>query len=58
MKGTLTGEHGIGLTKRKYLPQALSPREMKLTEGLKTLLDPHGILNPGKIVGGDGEQPA
>jgi len=58
LKGTLTGEHGIGLTKRKYLPQALSPREMELTRGLKALLDPHGILNPGKIVGGDGEGPA
>ena len=55
MKGTLTGEHGIGLTKRKYLPQALSPREMELTRGVKALLDPQGILNPGKIVGGDGE---
>jgi len=58
LNGTLTGEHGIGLTKRKYLPQALSPREMELTRGLKALLDPRGILNPGKIVGGDGEQPA
>jgi glycolate oxidase len=56
--GTLTGEHGIGLTKRKYLPQALNPREIALTQGLKTLLDPHGILNPGKIVGGNGEQSA
>ena len=56
MDGTLTGEHGIGLTKRKYLPQALNSREMELTRGLKTLLDPQGILNPGKIVGGDNEQ--
>jgi len=58
LNGTLTGEHGIGLTKRKYLPQALNPREMDLTQGLKTLLDPRGILNPGKIVGGNGDQPA
>jgi len=55
LNGTLTGEHGIGLTKLKYLPQALSRREMELTRGLKALLDPGGILNPGKIVGGDGE---
>jgi len=55
LNGTLTGEHGIGLTKRKYLPQALSHREMQLTKGLKALLDPHCILNPGKIVGGGGE---
>ena len=58
LHGTLTGEHGIGLTKRKYLSQALNPREMELTRGLKALLDPDCILNPGKIVGGDSEQPA
>jgi len=48
--GTLTGEHGIGLTKREYLPWQLKPREMEITRGLKKLFDPFNILNPGKIV--------
>ncbi|HID86304.1 MAG TPA: hypothetical protein EYP55_02870 [Anaerolineae bacterium] len=50
--GVLTGEHGIGLTKRAYLELELGPKEIELTKGIKDLFDPNHILNPGKIVGG------
>lgn len=49
LDGTTTGEHGIGITKRDYLPWQLKPREMEITRQLKALFDPKGILNPGKI---------
>ncbi len=47
--GTLSGEHGIGNTKSKYLGIEIKPREFKLMRDIKALLDPNGILNPGKI---------
>jgi len=47
--GTLSGEHGIGNTKSKYLSLEIKPRELKLMKDIKSLLDPNGILNPGKI---------
>jgi glycolate oxidase len=47
--GTLSGEHGVGNTKSKYLSLEVKPRELKLMKDIKTLLDPKGILNPGKI---------
>lgn len=49
LDGTLTGEHGIGNTKSKYLSIEIKPREMKLMKDIKALFDPNGILNPGKI---------
>jgi glycolate oxidase len=50
--GTLSGEHGIGLSKRPFLRLALSPEAIKLMEDVKRAMDPRGILNPGKIFGG------
>jgi len=47
--GTCSGEHGIGLGKRAYLAQE-HPDLVPLYRGLKELFDPHGILNPGKVV--------
>jgi glycolate oxidase len=47
--GTITGEHGVGLAKKAYLPQALGPVAMDLMKQLKRTFDPKGILNPGKI---------
>ena len=47
--GTLSGEHGIGNTKSKFLSMEIQPREMKLMRDLKHLFDPNNILNPGKI---------
>jgi glycolate oxidase len=48
--GVITGEHGIGLAKKKWWPLAVSPEVRELHQRLKTCLDPHGILNPGKFV--------
>jgi glycolate oxidase len=48
--GTLSGEHGIGLTKAPYLSMELNPLEQALMAKIKNLLDPRGILNPGKII--------
>ena len=47
--GVLSGEHGIGLEKKKYLKDAMSPEEIDLLKQLKNVFDPKGILNPGKI---------
>jgi glycolate oxidase len=47
--GTLSGEHGIGLTKRPYLVKALGQAGVNTLKMVKQALDPKGILNPGKI---------
>jgi FAD/FMN-containing dehydrogenase len=49
LEGSISGEHGIGFAKARYLPIELSPETMALMKRLKTAFDPHGILNPGKI---------
>jgi glycolate oxidase len=49
LQGTLSGEHGIGLTKAPYLGMELSPAAMALQKRLKQAFDPQGIMNPGKI---------
>jgi D-lactate dehydrogenase (quinone) len=48
--GTLSGEHGIGLLKRDFMPQALDPATLALMRQLKRVFDPDGILNPGKLL--------
>jgi glycolate oxidase len=47
--GTLSGEHGIGIAKKPYMPIALSEVNLNLMRGIKKVFDPKGILNPGKI---------
>ncbi len=47
--GTLSAEHGIGYAQKSYLPIALSPVELRLMREIKSVFDPAGILNPGKI---------
>lgn len=47
--GTLTGEHGIGVTRRRYLPLALDAAQIELMRQIKAVFDPNYILNPGKI---------
>lgn len=49
LEGSISGEHGIGFAKAKYLSLELSDAEMALMQRLKTAFDPHGILNPGKM---------
>jgi len=48
--GAITGEHGIGLAKKRWWPQAVSPAARELHRTVKHALDPRGILNPGKFV--------
>jgi D-lactate dehydrogenase (cytochrome) len=47
--GSITGEHGVGIEKRKYMPAMYTPAELSAMLDLKHLLDPHKLLNPGKI---------
>lgn len=47
--GTISGEHGIGITKAPYMPKEIGRDEIELMKKLKRLFDPKGILNPGKI---------
>jgi glycolate oxidase len=48
--GTLTGEHGVGSLKRRWLADELGPESMAVHQAIKSALDPAGILNPGKGV--------
>jgi glycolate oxidase len=48
--GSITGEHGIGLAKKRWWPQAVSENSRALHRSVKAALDPHGILNPGKFI--------
>jgi glycolate oxidase len=47
--GTITGEHGIGLAKKDFLPKFLGPASFRVHRELRKVLDPRGILNPGKM---------
>ncbi|MDR6623913.1 FAD-binding oxidoreductase [Caulobacter segnis] len=47
--GSVSAEHGIGLDKREWLSLSRSPEEIALMRRVKTALDPHGVLNPGKV---------
>jgi len=49
LDGTISGEHGIGLTKAPYLDMELSGASISLMKAIKNVFDPEGILNPGKI---------
>jgi len=49
LQGTLSGEHGIGLTKAPYLGMELSAEVIALQRRLKQAFDPQNIMNPGKI---------
>jgi len=50
--GTLSGEHGIGIAKSKFLEKETSPATIVYSRRIKSALDPRNILNPGKIIGG------
>jgi glycolate oxidase len=47
--GVISGEHGIGLVKKRHFAATLQPAQLELMRGLKRVFDPNGILNPGKI---------
>lgn len=57
MGGVITGEHGIGLAKKRWWPQAVDAGSHELHRRIKAALDPHNLLNPGKFLepaSGDG----
>ena len=47
--GSISAEHGIGLVKKDYLGSTRTPEEIALMRGIRAVLDPAGILNPGKL---------
>jgi D-lactate dehydrogenase (cytochrome) len=47
--GTMSGEHGVGITKQPFIDMELSPRSLALQRGIKGLFDPRGLMNPGKV---------
>lgn len=51
--GTLSGEHGIGITKAPYLDMEIDAIGIDIMKGIKKVFDPHNILNPGKIFSND-----
>ena len=48
--GSISAEHGVGVMKRDILPEYKDPVALDLMRGIKRLLDPNGILNPGKVL--------
>jgi FAD/FMN-containing dehydrogenase len=48
--GSISAEHGIGLVKKPYLGSARSEAEIALMRGIKAVLDPAGVMNPGKLL--------
>lgn len=50
IRGSVSAEHGIGIEKKPYLPISRTADEIALMQLMKRTLDPHGILNPGKVV--------
>jgi glycolate oxidase len=47
--GTISGEHGVGLTKMEYISMEIPPEELGLMKKIKKIFDPDNVLNPGKI---------
>ncbi|MEE1739485.1 FAD-linked oxidase C-terminal domain-containing protein [Streptomyces sp. BE147] len=47
--GTITGEHGVGVLKKEWLARELGETGVELQRGIKTVFDPLGLLNPGKL---------
>ena len=52
LAGSISAEHGIGVSKRSYLADYEDPLELELMRGVKQLLDPAGLMNPGKVLPG------
>lgn len=49
-KGSLTGEHGVGIARAEYIPEHLGPELMDLTHEIKAAFDPKNLFNPGKVI--------
>ncbi len=49
-KGSLAGEHGVGIARTEYVPDHLGPELMRLTREIKNAFDPKNVFNPGKLI--------
>jgi len=47
--GTISGEHGVGITKAPYIGMEIGSEELDVMKRIKAMFDPNGVLNPGKI---------
>ncbi|GAB2826592.1 FAD-binding oxidoreductase [Streptomyces daliensis] len=54
--GTVTGEHGVGVLKKRGMNSELGPAVLAMQRAVKNALDPHGILNPGKVIDAEGAE--
>lgn len=52
LDGTLSGEHGVGMAKRPFVPREIDATTVAVMKSVKRALDPSNILNPGKIFPG------
>jgi glycolate oxidase len=50
LDGVVSGEHGIGIVKKQYMPLFLDAAQLELMKGIKKVFDPNGIMNPGKVI--------
>jgi glycolate oxidase len=57
MDGSITGEHGVGMEKRAYMPKMFSPIDLKVMDELRRAVDPQELANRGKMLPGDGDGP-
>jgi FAD/FMN-containing dehydrogenase len=48
--GTITGEHGVGVDKRRYMSLVHSPDDLDAMRRIKAVFDPLGLMNPGKVL--------
>src|SRR5207248_3046455 len=51
--GSVTGEHGIGLEKRENIRYIFSDDDLEVMDRIRHVLDPHGLMNPGKVFPGE-----
>jgi FAD/FMN-containing dehydrogenase len=49
-QGSISAEHGVGLTKKSFLNYTRSNAEIELMRGIKKVFDPDNIMNPGKVI--------
>jgi FAD/FMN-containing dehydrogenase len=49
-QGSISAEHGVGLTKKSFLNYTRSNAEIELMKGIKKVFDPDNIMNPGKVI--------
>jgi FAD/FMN-containing dehydrogenase len=48
--GTISGEHGIGMLQKEFMPHQFSSAYLKLIKDIKRVFDPKNLLNPGKVI--------